>query len=83
VWLQRQVERLGGTIYRARLAYWSDILRVVPPTNYNLTRVVVNCSGNGARTLGGVQDLDCHPTRGQTVLVRRPGFRKALTLAGG
>ncbi|KAI8050420.1 hypothetical protein BDF22DRAFT_745296 [Syncephalis plumigaleata] len=82
VWLKRQVERLGGTIYRARLAYWNDILRVVPPADYNLTRVVVNCSGNGARTLGGVRDLDCHPTRGQTVLVRRPGFRKALTLAG-
>ncbi|KAI9596748.1 hypothetical protein BDF19DRAFT_436649 [Syncephalis fuscata] len=81
-WLQRQIEQRGGTLYRARLANWSDILRVVPTTNYSTPRVVINCSGNGAHTLGGVQDPNCYPTRGQTVLVRRPGFRKAITLVG-
>jgi hypothetical protein len=83
VWLQRQVEALGGRLYRARLANWSDVLQVIPASVGLLPNVVINCTGNGARTLGGVQDFDCYPTRGQTVLVRCPGFRKSLTLVGG
>ena len=32
--------------------------------------VVVNCTGLGARTLGGVEDEKVYPVRGQTVIVR-------------
>lgn len=32
--------------------------------------LVVNCTGLSARTLGGVEDADMVPIRGQTVLVR-------------
>lgn len=32
--------------------------------------VVVHCTGLSARTLGGVEDLNMVPARGQTVLVR-------------
>ncbi|XP_044715689.1 FAD dependent oxidoreductase domain-containing protein [Hirsutella rhossiliensis] len=36
------------------------------------TRLVFNCTGNAARTLPGVEDPLCFPTRGQVVLVRAP-----------
>jgi hypothetical protein len=36
------------------------------------TRVVFNCTGNAARTLPGVEDAKCYPTRGQIVLARAP-----------
>ncbi|KAF4452339.1 putative D-amino-acid oxidase [Fusarium austroafricanum] len=36
------------------------------------TKVVFNCTGNAAKTLPGVQDDKCYPTRGQVVLVRAP-----------
>lgn len=32
--------------------------------------VVVNCTGLSARTLGGIEDKNMIPARGQTVLVR-------------
>ena len=32
--------------------------------------VVVNCTGLGARTMGGVEDENVYPVRGQTVIVR-------------
>lgn len=36
------------------------------------TKVVFNCSGIGAKQLGGVQDTKVYPTRGQVVVVRAP-----------
>ncbi|KAJ2965436.1 hypothetical protein NUW58_g10887 [Xylaria curta] len=34
------------------------------------TKVVFNCTGNAARTLPGVQDIKCYPTRGQVLLTK-------------
>ncbi|EQB54363.1 FAD dependent oxidoreductase [Colletotrichum gloeosporioides Cg-14] len=39
------------------------------------TKVVFNCTGNAAKTLSGVEDQRCYPTRGQVVLVRAPQVR--------
>lgn len=36
------------------------------------TKIVFNCTGNAARTLAGVEDGKCYPTRGQVVLARAP-----------
>lgn len=36
------------------------------------TRIVFNCVGNAARTMPGVEDPKCYPTRGQVVLTRAP-----------
>jgi glycine/D-amino acid oxidase-like deaminating enzyme len=33
---------------------------------------VVVCAGLGARSLGGVEDKDMYPIRGQTVIIRAP-----------
>ncbi|KAL5380446.1 hypothetical protein DPSP01_007768 [Paraphaeosphaeria sporulosa] len=36
------------------------------------TKVVFNCTGNGARRLPGVEDAKSYPTRGQILLTRAP-----------
>ncbi|EFI26802.1 D-amino-acid oxidase [Coprinopsis cinerea okayama7 len=40
---------------------------------------VINCTGLGARFLGGVEDKSVYPVRGQTVLVRAPWVRFGRT----
>ncbi|KAG5989635.1 hypothetical protein E4U43_004462 [Claviceps pusilla] len=47
------------------------------------TRIVFNCTGNAARTLPGVLDAKCYPTRGQVVLVRAPAVRRNVMRHGG
>ncbi|KAF8067739.1 D-amino-acid oxidase [Lyophyllum atratum] len=42
---------------------------------------VVVCAGLGARTLGGVEDGDVYPVRGQTVLLRAPWVRFGRTVS--
>ncbi|KAI8939856.1 hypothetical protein NX059_003591 [Plenodomus lindquistii] len=46
------------------------------------TKVVFNCTGNGARTLQGVQDPKCYPTRGQILLTRAPQIAKNVMRHG-
>ncbi|CVK92018.1 probable D-amino-acid oxidase [Fusarium mangiferae] len=43
--------------------------------NNPATKVVFNCTGNAAKTLAGVQDARCYPTRGQVLLVRTSHVR--------
>lgn len=38
--------------------------------------VVFNCTGLGARFLGGVEDLKVYPTRGQVVVVKAPQIKE-------
>lgn len=42
---------------------------------------IVICAGLGARTLGGVDDHEVYPIRGQTVLLRAPWIRFGRTLS--
>lgn len=46
------------------------------------TKVVFNCTGNGARSLQGVQDTKCYPTRGQVLLTRAPHIAKNVMRHG-
>jgi hypothetical protein len=41
---------------------------------------VVVCTGLGSRMLGGVEDKDVYPIRGQTVLLRAPWVRFGRTM---
>lgn len=41
---------------------------------------VVVCAGLGARMLGGVEDKNMYPIRGQTVLLRAPWIRYGRTM---
>jgi D-amino-acid oxidase len=65
-WLMRQYERLGGTIERRRLVDLSEALAAA--------RIVVNCSGLGAREL--VRDPAIYPSRGQLVRVEQFGLEE-------
>jgi len=42
---------------------------------------IVVCAGLGARTLGGMEDKDVYPIRGQTVLLKAPWVRFGRTLS--
>jgi glycine/D-amino acid oxidase-like deaminating enzyme len=44
---------------------------------------VVVCLGLGARFLGGVEDKDVYPVRGQTILIRAPWIKRCMSLSGG
>ncbi|KAH9062857.1 nucleotide-binding domain-containing protein [Lactarius vividus] len=44
---------------------------------------LIICVGLGARTLGGVEDKDVYPVRGQTVLLRAPWIEGGRSLVGG
>lgn len=46
-------------------------------------KVAFNCTGNAARTLSGVEDAKCYPTRGQVVLARAPGVSTNVMRHGG
>jgi glycine/D-amino acid oxidase-like deaminating enzyme len=42
--------------------------------------IVVNCTGLGAKDLGGVADQKMSPTRGQNVVVRAQHIRKTVSI---
>ena len=46
------------------------------------TRIVFNCSGNASKTLKGVEDVKCFPTRGQVILARAPRVRTNIMRHG-
>ncbi len=56
---------MGGTTQRANLSHINECIK-------SDTNIVVNCSGIHARTLGGVEDSDVFPARGQTVIAQLP-----------
>lgn len=65
VWLADQVKSLGSTIERRTLASVDEAFNVAPGV-----KVVINATGLGAKSLGGVQDSLVIPIRGQTVLIK-------------
>ncbi|EJT99463.1 D-aspartate oxidase [Dacryopinax primogenitus] len=75
-YLYARVLAQGGRSVRAQLQHIQQVLdgafRRVPDA-------VVVCAGLGARTLGGVEDKNVYPIRGQTVLIRAPWVRFGRT----
>nr|KAJ3412572.1 hypothetical protein HK105_002308 [Polyrhizophydium stewartii] len=70
--LSAEFQQLGGTLVRRRIAHIDEAFG-------QDTSLVVNCSGLGARTLGGVLDSDVFPIRGQIALIRGQIDHAALT----
>ncbi|KAL3458162.1 POT family-domain-containing protein [Aspergillus heterothallicus] len=46
------------------------------------SKLVFNCIGNKAKTLSGVQDTKCYPTRGQIVLAKAPSVNENMMRHG-
>lgn len=71
--LQDLVEKLGGTIKSIpRLNHVDELLSGHSALSGNVPDVLFLCPGIGARHLGGVEDKDVYPTRGQVVVVKAP-----------
>ncbi|KZT08039.1 D-amino-acid oxidase [Laetiporus sulphureus 93-53] len=73
----------GGTIVRALLHHVSQVVEG-SPTVFSHGRAsatpvdaVVACPGIGARTLGGIEDHNVFPIRGQTVIIHAPWIAAA------
>jgi len=70
----------GGSIIRNSLQHISQVLEGAL-TPFKPDALVV-CAGIGARSLGGVEDKDVFPIRGQTVLIRAPWVKFGRTING-
>jgi len=80
--------RSGGRTVRASVQHVTQVLEggVGAFTN-DMSEVqsidaLIICAGLGARTLGGVEDKDIYPVRGQTVLLRAPWVKEGRSLVG-
>ncbi|KAJ8582936.1 nucleotide-binding domain-containing protein [Rhizopogon salebrosus TDB-379] len=89
-WLLSRFLANNGTIVRASLQHISQLLErgTSPYTgshSYNDVDALVICAGLGARSLGGIEDKNVYPIRGQTVLLRAPWvqFGRTMTEADG
>lgn len=76
----------GGSIVRGAVQHIAQVVEggagifngrkcLSPPA------AVIVCVGLGARTLGGVEDKDMYPIRGQTVLLRAPWIKFGRTMS--
>ncbi|PAV20663.1 D-amino-acid oxidase [Pyrrhoderma noxium] len=80
LYLLRKFQEGGGKIVRAAIHHIAQLAEgtysegVVP-------KAIVICAGLGARLLGGVEDKDVYPVRGQTVILRAPWVRRGLTIS--
>ncbi|PPQ74276.1 hypothetical protein CVT26_003900 [Gymnopilus dilepis] len=85
----------GGTIVRGSVMHINQVIESGPGafasssgeagarSKYPLPDAVVVCLGLGARYLGGVEDTNVYPVRGQTVLLRAPWVKRCMSLSGG
>ncbi|KAH8556840.1 hypothetical protein BGW37DRAFT_474423 [Umbelopsis sp. PMI_123] len=76
-WLLSEFTALGGKVRKQFLRHIQDAA-----DEDGSTAAIVNCTGLQARHLGGVEDKKVFATRGQTVLVHAPHFKKILTHQG-
>lgn len=70
--LAEELRRKGATFVRKRVSSLDEAYGIpeIGPVN-----VVVNATGLGSQTLLGIEDKECYPARGQTVLVKAPGVK--------
>ncbi len=71
---------LGGRVQRAFVQHISQVIDGAFTSPRKPDAVVV-CTGIGTRSLGGVDDKDVYPIRGQTVLLRAPWITFGRTLS--
>lgn len=70
----------GGNLVRSSLQHISQVLEgALTPFKPD---ALVTCVGIGARFLGGIEDKDIYPIRGQTVLIRAPWMKFGRTING-
>ncbi|KAI9458838.1 nucleotide-binding domain-containing protein [Lactarius psammicola] len=76
----------GGRIVRASVQHIEEVLEggveafTGGKSKARPVDALIICAGLGARTLGGVEDKDVYPVRGQTVLLRAPWIKGGRSL---
>ncbi|KAJ2659265.1 hypothetical protein IWW48_003602 [Coemansia sp. RSA 1200] len=87
-YLMNRLTALGVRIVERRISdiseaaeYGSNIGSGLQAPN-TTSPIVVNCTGLGSLTLGGVNDKNLYPIRGQTLVVRAPGAKRTISRAG-
>lgn len=69
-----------GSVVRSSIQHISQVLEgALTPSKPD---ALVVCAGIGARFLGGVEDKDIYPIRGQVVLIRAPWVKFGRTIYG-
>lgn len=77
----------GGTVVRGDVKHISQVVEggvdlfTRGTTATTPVDAVVVCVGVGARTLGGVEDKDVYPSRGQVVILNAPWITEAVRLS--
>ncbi|KAI8069931.1 hypothetical protein BC940DRAFT_296510 [Gongronella butleri] len=71
-WMLKQVLSMGVVLKKQALNGIQDVFD-------DSVDAVMNCTGLGALSLGGVQDKNMYPTRGQTVLVKADHIEPTIT----
>ncbi|CED84920.1 D-aspartate oxidase [Phaffia rhodozyma] len=79
-WLEDQLRLAGVKLIRRRVESISEAANGMP--GVAKADVVVNCTGLGAKSLGGVLDQDVEPIRGQVCLVRAPHVKTDMGIKG-
>lgn len=69
--MQRYLANQGVVFHRERLTHISQGFSAG-------VKYVFNCTGIGARKLGGVEDTKVYPTRGQVVIVKAPHIQENM-----
>ncbi|KAF9442840.1 D-aspartate oxidase, partial [Macrolepiota fuliginosa MF-IS2] len=91
-WLFMRFVGLGGRTVRGHVQHLSQIVeggigifsdRYATGHGRRKVDAVIVCTGLATRFLGGVEDLNMYPLRGQTVIVRAPWVRSGITASGG
>lgn len=77
-WLRSNFEKLGGKIVQRAISHIDQVADFVGTDQF----AAINCTGLGARFMGGVHDDAVFPTRGQTVVVNAPHIKKTITHLG-
>lgn len=80
--LQNYMKERGAIFLKRKLENINDAFSLFPDNGNkeSKTKVVFNCTGIGAHSLGGVQDPKVYPTRGQVVVVRAPHIQENKAL---
>ncbi|KAL4073565.1 hypothetical protein J3A83DRAFT_4357577 [Scleroderma citrinum] len=71
----------GGTVVRARLQHISQAIQGGITALPQQPNGVIVCIGLGARFLGGIEDKDIFPIRGQTIVLKAPWVKYGRTLS--
>ncbi|TRM68586.1 hypothetical protein BD626DRAFT_482205 [Schizophyllum amplum] len=85
-YLVQRLSAAGGSLVRGSAMHINAILEggaaIFAGRPPQAPAAIVNCSGLGARTLGGVEDGAVFPVRGQTVRIHAPWTRQLIMNPG-